>query len=126
MGSFTQLEIAMYLNRTKSLFAAAAIVGTVFALGNAHAANGARDPYTDGARTAPANVFTDGARIAGLDRTGVSSDPARRIDPYTDGARTAPVNVFTDGARIAGLDRTGVSSDPARRIDPYTDGARTA
>ncbi|MGE6493685.1 hydroxyquinol 1,2-dioxygenase, partial [Cupriavidus metallidurans] len=50
--------------------------------------------------------------MAGLDRTGVSADPARSVDPYLDGART-----------LAGLDRTGVSADPARSIDPYLDGA---
>ncbi|MGT2490508.1 hypothetical protein ACU4GD_08135 [Cupriavidus basilensis] len=83
------------------------------------------DSFTDGARTRMVDPFTDGARIAGLDRAGVSSDPARSIDPYTDGARTRMIDPFTDGARIAGLDRAGVSSDPARGIDPYTDGART-
>jgi hypothetical protein len=55
------------------------------------------------------SIRTDGARtLAGLDRTGVSADPARSVDPYLDGART-----------LAGLDRTGVSADPARSIDPY-------
>ncbi|MCY0856424.1 hypothetical protein [Cupriavidus sp. D39] len=56
------------------------------------------DPYTDGGRTAKFDSFGEGARqvdpytdggrtIAGMDRSGVSSDPARNFDVYTDGAR---------------------------------------
>ncbi|AOY95975.1 hypothetical protein BKK79_30380 [Cupriavidus sp. USMAA2-4] len=34
------------------------------------------------------DVFTDGARkVAGLDRSSVSSEPARSFDPYQEGAR---------------------------------------
>ena len=64
---------------------------------------GARDPFTDGAR---------------------SVQDAR--DPYSEGARSVQDqrSPFTDGARsLAGLDRTGVSADPARSVDPYLDGA---
>jgi hypothetical protein len=43
------------------------------------------DPYLDGARF-----------VAGLDRSGVSANPARKADPYLDGARTT--DVYTDGA----------------------------
>ncbi len=64
---------------------------------------GARDPYVDGARSVretrdvysegarsvqePRSAYSDGARtVAGMDRTGVSADPARTVDPYLDGA----------------------------------------
>lgn len=49
----------------------------------------ARDPYTDGARSVQdqRSPYYDGAHtIAGMDRTGVSADPARKVDPYFDGA----------------------------------------
>jgi len=87
---------------------------------------GKYDPYTDGARTGKFDPYTDGARIvAGLDRTGVSSEPSRKFDPYTDGAKVGKYDPYTDGARkVAGLDRTGVSASPARNADPYLDGAR--
>lgn len=64
---------------------------------------GARDPFTDGARsvTAAPDPFTDGARSV--------QEP---LSPYYDGAHT-----------LAGMDRTGVSADPARKVDPYLDGA---
>jgi hypothetical protein len=58
------------------------------------------DPFTEGARASQADPFTDGARtVAGLDRSGVSADPARTADPYLDGARST--DVFTDGALTA-------------------------
>ena len=79
-----------------------------------------RDVYSDGARASRFDVFTEGARVtapsareqslSGLDRSGVSADPARKFDVYTDGA-------------LAGMDRSGVSADPARKFDVYTDGA---
>ncbi|MGO4329125.1 hypothetical protein AB4Z48_18630 [Cupriavidus sp. 2TAF22] len=58
---------------------------------------GKTDAFTDGARTGKFDSFgegarqvdpyTDGARtVAGLDRSGVSSDPARSVDVYLDGA----------------------------------------
>jgi hypothetical protein len=64
---------------------------------------GARDPYSDGARTVQdaRDVFSEGARAVQDQRS-----------PYYDGAHT-----------IAGMDRTGVSADPARSVDPYLDGA---
>ncbi|WP_020423952.1 MULTISPECIES: hypothetical protein [Cupriavidus] len=80
------------------------------------ARSGKFDPFTEGARTGKFDPFTEGARastVAGLDRSGVSAEPARSADPYTDGARM-----------VAGLDRSGVSAEPARSADPYTDGAR--
>jgi len=69
----------------------------------AHSVAGARDPYTDGARSVgdPRDPYTDGARsvgdtrdrrldgaraLAGMDRAGVSSEPAHRVDPFLDGA----------------------------------------
>ncbi|CAG9171535.1 copper resistance protein CopQ [Cupriavidus pampae] len=95
------------------------------------------DTFTDGARVGKADPFTDGARIvAGLDRTGVSAEPSRKVDPYLDGARDvrdqrSPFydgarqrDVYSDGARtVAGLDRTGVSAEPSRKFDVFTDGA---
>ncbi|MGO4809348.1 hydroxyquinol 1,2-dioxygenase [Cupriavidus sp. 2MCAB6] len=88
-------------------------IALVAAAAGAHAAGlshaGARDPYTEGARSVQESrdAYTDGARA---------------VDPYTDGARN--VDPFTDGARtLAGMDRTGVSADPARSVDPYLDGA---
>jgi len=86
---------------------------------------GKADPYTDGAKVGKYDPYTDGARtIAGLDRTGVSSEPSRKFDPYLDGAKVGKYDPYTDGARtVAGLDRTGVSSQPSRSFDPYTDGA---
>ncbi|MEM5276916.1 hypothetical protein VSR17_18010 [Cupriavidus taiwanensis] len=79
-----------------------------------------RDVYGDGARAGRFDVFIDGTRVeaspasehtlSGLDRSGVSADPARKFDVYTDGA-------------LAGMDRSGVSADPARKFDVYTDGA---
>jgi len=45
------------------------------------------DPFTEGARVGKTDPYTDGARtVAGLDRSGVSSEPARKVDVYTDGA----------------------------------------
>jgi hypothetical protein len=75
-----------------------------------------RDVFSDGARASRFDVFIDGTRakgdsLSGLDRSGVSADPARKFDLYSDGA-------------LAGMDRSGVSSDPARKFDVYTDGAR--
>jgi len=91
---------------TKPLFAAAAVLAFATALPMAAHARTAGDPATSAA--------TDGAlRLAGLDRSGVSSDPAHRFESYTDGA-----------LRLAGMDRSGVSSDPARRFDSDTDGFR--
>ncbi|MCY0855052.1 hydroxyquinol 1,2-dioxygenase [Cupriavidus sp. D39] len=78
-------------------------IALVAAAAGAHAAGlshvGARDPYTEGARSVQESrdAYTDGARA---------------VDPYIDGART-----------LAGMDRTGVSADPARSVDPYLDGA---
>jgi hypothetical protein len=70
---------------------------------------GARDPFTDGARS------VEEARSP-------YSDGARAVDPFTDGART--VDPHYDGARtLAGMDRTGPSADPARSVNPYLDGA---
>jgi hypothetical protein len=46
------------------------------------------DTFTDGARAGKFDAFTDGARkVAGLDKAGVSAEPARSFDPYLDGAR---------------------------------------
>lgn len=79
-----------------------------------------RDVFSDGARAARFDVFTEGASteappakaqsLSGLDRSGVSADPARKFEVYSDGA-------------LAGMDRSGVSSDPARKFDVYSDGA---
>ncbi|AOZ03563.1 hypothetical protein BKK81_31465 [Cupriavidus sp. USMAHM13] len=60
---------------------------------------GKADPYTDGAKVGKFDPYTDGARIvAGLDRSGVSSEPARKADPYTDGAKVGKFDPYTDGA----------------------------
>jgi len=112
---------------TKPLFAAA-MLAFATALPMAAHARAAGEPATSAA--------ADGAlRLAGLDRRGVSSDPAHRFESYTDGARARRADGFTEGAlRLAGMDRNGVSSDPAHRFDsdrdgfrasrdPYTDGA---
>ncbi|EHP42916.1 hypothetical protein OR16_11718 [Cupriavidus basilensis OR16] len=58
----------------------------------------ATDAYTDGARAGKFDPYTDGALVAGLDRSGVSATPARSFDAYTDGARSGKVDVFTEGA----------------------------
>ena len=81
-----------------------------------------RDVFTDGARRGRFDVYAEGARqVAGLDRSGVSSDPARHPDVYSDGARRGRFDVYAEGARqVAGLDRSGVSSDPARHPDVCT------
>lgn len=56
---------------------------------------GERSPYLDGGRIEQRDVFTDGAlSVAGMDRTGVSSPPARARDPYTDGARAGDVSLM--------------------------------
>jgi hypothetical protein len=128
---------------TAATLAAALIAGYAQAaaphLGTASAANAAgpdlftdgargdvRDPFTDGAR-GNVDPYTDGAHIAGMDRRGPSSDPARQRDTFTDGARG--VDPYTDGARIAGMDRRGVSAPPAHApdqgSDPYTRGGRS-
>jgi len=78
---------------------------------------GARDPYSDGARSVQDahDVFSEGAR----------SVPDAR-DPFTEGARSVqePRSPYSEGAHtIAGMDRAGVSGDPARSVDPYLDGA---
>ncbi len=57
------------------------------------------DPYTDGARVGKADPYTEGFRtVAGVDRSGVSAQPARSFDPYTDGARVGKADPYTDGA----------------------------
>jgi len=70
------------------------------------------DPYTDGAKAGKFDPYSDGARVskkgpyidgfgtlAGLDRAGVSSAPARsKFDPYADGAKAGKFDPFTDGA----------------------------
>ncbi len=84
------------------------------AAGAQAAGPGARDPFSDGARSVQdaRNAFIDGARAV---------QDAR--DPYTEGARN--VDPYDKGERIlAGLDRSGPSADPARAADPYLDGAR--
>lgn len=51
----------------------------------ARAVQDQRSPYVDGARNV--NAYGDGARtVAGMDRTGVSAEPARAAAPYLDGA----------------------------------------
>lgn len=62
------------------------------AAGLSHA--GARDPYTDGARSVrePRDPYIDGAR---------------NVDPYHDGAHV-----------LAGMDRTHVSAEATRNVDP--------
>ena len=67
---------------------------------------GARDPYTDGARSSTR-------------------------DPYTDGGKTGARDPYTDGAVQTALDARAGSRDPytdggltsPRGRDPYTDGA---
>jgi hypothetical protein len=75
------------------LAAACAALGA----GMAHAGNGPRDVYFDGARTP--DPYTDGAKAA-------------RFDVYTDGASTlGKRDVFTDGGRVVD------------KRDTFTDGA---
>ncbi|AZG15979.1 hypothetical protein [Cupriavidus pauculus] len=59
-----------------------------------------RDVYTDGARSGQFDPYSEGARnvapvtrerdddrsLSGMDRRGVSAEPARTVDVYTDGA----------------------------------------
>ncbi|MDF3834409.1 copper resistance protein CopQ [Cupriavidus basilensis] len=130
----------MYPKLAQSLFAAAAIAAAVFSPSGAHAAgptagdtaipyaqatqNPVRDVFAAGARAGKFDAFTDGARIAGLDRTGVSADPARSIDPFVDGARVRLPDPYTDGAqKLAGMDTRGVSAPPTHSFNPYQDGA---
>ncbi|CAJ96573.1 Hypothetical protein H16_B1791 [Cupriavidus necator H16] len=96
---------------TKRIVLALALAAA--AAGAQAAGPGARDPFSEGARSVQdaRNAFTDGARAV---------QDAR--DPYTEGARN--VDPYDKGARIlAGWDRTGPSADPARSFDPYQDGA---
>ena len=102
-------------NFAKSLVLAVSLAAA--AVGAQASVLGARDPYSDGARSVQEarDVFSEGAR---------SVSDAR--DPYTDGARGVQDqrSAYFDGAHtVAGLDRTGVSADPARSVDPYLDGA---
>jgi hypothetical protein len=95
-----------------ALAAAAATAATAQAAGMSQP--GARDPFSDGARSVQAqrSPFTDGARAVHEAR-----------DPYAEGARS--IGSYDAAERIiAGLDRTGASADPARSLDPYLDGAR--
>ncbi|MEM5430262.1 hydroxyquinol 1,2-dioxygenase [Cupriavidus oxalaticus] len=71
-------------------------------------ATGARDPYTDSARsvTDPRDPYTDGARSVQEPRSPYS-DGARKFDPYSDGARTSTA-----------LGLTGASADPAQGLEP--------
>lgn len=103
-----------------ALSLAAAAVGAQAA---GFAQPGARDPYTEGARSVAdaRDPYSSGAHSAQEPRS-VYSDGARQTDPYSDGARQ--FDLYTDGARtLAGQDRTGVSAEPARSVDPYLDGA---
>lgn len=103
-----------------------------------------RDVYSDGAGASRFDAFSEGSHaiapagdersLSGLDRRGVSADPARKFDVYTDGALAGmdrsgvsadparKFDVYTDGA-LAGMDRRGVSAEPSRKFDVYTDGA---
>ncbi len=91
----------MSRNFAKRLVLAAALAAA--AAGAQASVVGALDPYSDGARTVQdaRDVFSEGSRatqdqrspyfdgahtVAGMDRTGVSADPARSVDPYLDGA----------------------------------------
>ena len=77
------------------LAAACAALGA----GIAHAGNGPRDVYTDGAKTS-FDVYTDGASALG--KRDVFTDGARVVDKrdaFTDGARVVDKrDAFTDGA----------------------------
>ncbi|SPC07782.1 hypothetical protein [Cupriavidus oxalaticus] len=105
---------------------------------------GMHDVFSDGARAARFDVFAEGASteassadaqsLSGLDRSGVSADPARKFDVHSDGALAGmdrsgvsadparKFDVYSDGA-LAGMDRSGVSADPARKFNIYSDGA---
>lgn len=86
------------MTRTIALKLASTLVLSLAALGAAQAGTVPADKYgyefrthdtfTDGARAGKFDAFTDGARkVAGLDKAGVSAEPARSFDPYLDGAR---------------------------------------
>ena len=67
---------------TRNLAKSFAVVALAVAAAGAHAATafgGARDPYTEGARST--DIYTDGARTAD-----VYTDGTRNADPYYDGA----------------------------------------
>ncbi|AGW92888.1 signal peptide protein [Ralstonia pickettii DTP0602] len=71
---------------TKRIVLAIALVA---AAAGAQAGNvGARDPYSDGARSVQGarDPFTDGARSV-QDARDPFTDGARNVDPYLDGAR---------------------------------------
>lgn len=75
-------------------------------------AQGARDPYTDGARGAR-DPYTDGARGA--------------RDPYTDGGAQAEATLQASvGPRDPYSDGGMSGSGAPRDRDPYTDGAQAA
>lgn len=107
----------MHKNFAKTLLAAAALAAGLSqaayaGVGDeatrataAHARNGQRDAFTDGAR-GPASEATMLPVVA---RQGMSVCAVRGFDPYRDGMRTR--DAFTDGAR------TG-------QFDPFTEGAR--
>lgn len=74
---------------------------------------GARDPFTDGARSVQdaRDAFSEGAHAVQESRSPYS-DGARKFDPYLDGTHS-----------LAGRDRTGVSADPARNPESRQSGA---
>jgi len=59
--------------------------------------SGRLDTFTEGTR-GKVDLFTEGARVAGLDRSGVSTAPARSFDPHSDGARSGKLDPFSEGA----------------------------
>ncbi|MEM5428380.1 hypothetical protein [Cupriavidus oxalaticus] len=83
----------------------------------AHARQGQRDAFTDGAHR-PATEATmlpvvarQGMSVCAVRGFDPNRDGMRKPDPYTDGARMGPFDPFTEGARISSR-------------DGYSDGAR--
>ncbi|WP_439686713.1 hypothetical protein MNJPNG_29940 [Cupriavidus oxalaticus] len=100
---------------TKTTRFASALFLSLAALGAAHAATAAEqlpgdkygyefrshDAFTDGARAGKPDPYVDGARtVAGLDRSGVSTAPARSFDPYSEGSRVGGFDPYGEGARV--------------------------
>ncbi|RWA50180.1 hydroxyquinol 1,2-dioxygenase [Cupriavidus sp. UYMSc13B] len=90
------------------VFAIALVAAAAGAQAAALSQAGARDPFTDGARS------VQEARSPYNDA---------RVPSTRSRTRAQRGSVLRRARTLSGLDRTGVSADPARSVDPYLDGA---